>query len=1122
MPRPTPRHVFENPNLHRAFITSTTDDHFEDQHFDRKEAGQIGADGRLTRSQLSHVIDQVTECVSAFTNSNVEGGLLVLGIASDGRIQGVDHLSESERNSITSFDNLLINQSVEVKFVDCQVSSGISNRLLLIFAPYCERAICETPSRNPKAWIRSGSQNVPLTQTTRDRLRQQKRIIDFENTFCCEFDLSETDQHVVAAFRPVFVPDGIREMSDEELLFQAGAIQRDGGKLHFTNAGLLFFAANPQRILTGAHIRLLRFQGPSEDRHNRGLPTLDKPFTGPLTKQIRDARTFFRESGFFKIYQTRKASGGFTEQPEYPVNVVDEAIVNAVTHRDYAIGFPIELEKYSDALIVLNPGRMMQRDVDLPEEFTLADRVLDSMPRNPKLLRWLQIMKDPEGRAYVQAISEGTKQMALEMAKLNLPPPKYRLTESQTILKLESNAQERDAALLSQSVARSTEFTNLYPMTIQEGAKSLDAKAFNIRYREFLTTFRDILRAHDWYIDRFSFSRIIAHRRGASLDIPQAAASILRFYPAYVFQVRQYWGSYYLCVDYTIQVLNVRRLNALTPHFQLSEFIGRMCVAEFDGWKEGKIIASDGEWVTVLFFENEKEAKLPAASIVPHCSLSLLDRLLKVEGVSFDLHKAVKRFSFASETAAARKRADKIVSMVEHASQTLFPVAFGNFKVSLDTQPVHLIEHGKPTRENFVVGRLSEPAVEFREQHATTDVREGITKFGSYSHSPHDLELVPVCTSSCRQKMEQLIERLKVGKYKYRGAERTFATKFTYSTIITVDRPEDIRYEVQRILNEHPDWSGERSLRRIFIIHTPEHGYAADDHTSPYYVVKRFLLEAGVPCQMVDTPTLSDPDWKDLNLALNITAKCGITPWVLPDAIPDADFFIGLSYTQSRDKQKIMGFANVFNQYGKWEFYSGNTAYFEYDERVENFSRLVRETLERLTLQPTPNIIFHYSARLSRDDRNAMLRAARSIRPEGTYTFVWTNNHHNVRIFDSRPETDGSLRRGSFMPTSFNESFLSTTGYNPFRRPMGTPKPLQITAWVDRPQGLPNATPDMKALAVQVLSLTKLNWASTDAFCGEPITLKYAGDIAYLAAAFLRQSEPFKLHPALERSPWFL
>jgi hypothetical protein len=114
------------------------------------------------------------------------------------------------------------------------------------------------------------------------------------------------------------------------------------------------------------------------------------------------------------------------------------------------------------------------------------------------------------------------------------------------------------------------------------------------------------------------------------------------------------------------------------------------------------------------------------------------------------------------------------------------------------------------------------------------------------------------------------------------------------------------------------------------------------------------------------------------------------------------------------------------------------------------------------------------------------------------------------------------MRWGSYVQTSPHEIFLSTTGYTSFRRAMGTPKPIQITAWVYRPEGVPSPPPDMKALAVQVLSLTKLNWASTDAFCGESITLKYAGDIAYLTDAFMRQSEQFKLHPVLERTPWFL
>ena len=76
---------------------------------------------------------------------------------------------------------------------------------------------------------------------------------------------------------------------------------------------------------------------------------------------------------------------------------------------------------------------------------------------------------------------------------------------------------------------------------------------------------------------------------------------------------------------------------------------------------------------------------------------------------------------------------------------------------------------------------------------------------------------------------------------------------------------------------------------------------------------------------------------------------------------------------------------------------------------------------------------------------------------------------------------------------------------------------------IERPAGAPGGPPDLRVAAAQILSLTKLNWASSDALCAEPITTKYAGDIAYLTAAFLRQGGPaFQLHPVLERTPWFL
>ena len=107
MSRPSPRRVFDDPQSAWSFLTRPKDDEFEGQHFDRKEAGRPVGGAPVSRSALDGVKELVVKTVSAFANSNVEGGLLVLGISSTGEVAGIDHLGEDQRNSITNLNTLL-------------------------------------------------------------------------------------------------------------------------------------------------------------------------------------------------------------------------------------------------------------------------------------------------------------------------------------------------------------------------------------------------------------------------------------------------------------------------------------------------------------------------------------------------------------------------------------------------------------------------------------------------------------------------------------------------------------------------------------------------------------------------------------------------------------------------------------------------------------------------------------------------------------------------------------------------------------------------------------------------------------------------------------------------------
>lgn len=1126
MPRLSPRQVFDDPHSAWAFLTQPNDDDFEGQHFDRKEAGRSVGSAGISKSALDGVKELVIKTVSAFANSNVEGGLLVLGISSTGEVAGIDHLNEDQRNSITNLNTLLRTHAAEVKCHDCRDANGNEKTLCLIYSANVPSAICETPEANPRAWVRNGHQSLPMTQEVRDQVRLRKGLLDLDVVAWCPFSPDDLDADVIKEFRRVFHPEATGGFSDERLLREAGAIVTHNGDVSFTLPGLLFFASNPQRVVAHGYLRLLKFVVPSSQYENRGTPSFDKDFRGPITKQIRDARTFLRETSFFERLQHRKPDGGFAEQPELPTIAVDEAIVNAVAHRDYHTKNPIYCEHYTDAFIVKNPGRIRQQKVDLPTRFDLSTRPLDSMPLNRRLLEWLRLMKDPDGNAFVQALSEGTKRMTREMVALTLPPPSVVLPENETILKLESHAEERKAAFLTSIQVPKTAFMNAYPLTVQKANGRASSDEVHLRLGEFAKALRDSLAAHGWYIDRFSFSRIVAHRKGSDLPISAPAQKVLRLYPSYCIQIHELFGRAYLVVDYSCQVLNILKVNDVCRHLPVEDLIGRGCVAQVDSWRQGKIVAADSEWATVHFFDNEEEKQVQVNKVIPNLSLARIEAILQANNITFDLHGSIKKNSLAAEVGAARKRAEKIQATAGQLADEIFPVVFGEFEARMSKTAVSLSEFEQRSDSTFHLERLSEPTVEFRDHHKLPDVREGITRYGSYDNEQHKIELVPICLSPQRQEMEALIERLKAGKFKYRGAERTFATRFNYSSVVTTQNLEGVDREVSRLLSEHPDWCGNEALNRLFLVYTPEAGYSTDDETSPYFVVKRRLLEAGIPCQMVDTATLRNPDWKDLNLSLNIIAKCGVTPWVLPENIPDADFFVGLSYTQSRDGQKILGFANVFSSYGKWEFYAGNTTAFDARKRSEHLATLSRSALERLKLDhalpASPNLVFHHSVRISKDDYAAILGGVRSVSPDASVSFVWINVHNNFRLFDSRAETDGSVQRGSFVPISRRRVLLSTTGYNAYRKALGTPQPLEVTADHYRPRAIAPVECEARTLALQVLNLTKLNWASTDSFTAEPITTKYAGNIAYLTAAFLRQREPFQLHRVLERTPWFV
>ena len=91
---PTAREIFDDPDRYFTLLTAPLDSQIEGQSIDRKQTPTPSGNGVVQKSDFDNLVGQEIETVSAFANANRTGGLLVIGIAKDGRILGIDHLNE--------------------------------------------------------------------------------------------------------------------------------------------------------------------------------------------------------------------------------------------------------------------------------------------------------------------------------------------------------------------------------------------------------------------------------------------------------------------------------------------------------------------------------------------------------------------------------------------------------------------------------------------------------------------------------------------------------------------------------------------------------------------------------------------------------------------------------------------------------------------------------------------------------------------------------------------------------------------------------------------------------------------------------------------------------------------
>lgn len=170
-------------------------------------------------------------------------------------------------------------------------------------------------------------------------------------------------------------------------------------------AAILLFHPNPENFVTGAYIKIGFFESDSElmyqdEIHGNLFEQVEKTIDLLFTKYIKAIISY---EGIQRI-----------ETYEYPKEALREALLNAIAHKDYSSGIPIQISVYKDKIMFWNDGQ-------LPENWTVENLIKkhSSKPYNPDIANaFFRI-------GYIESWGRGTIKIIDKCTEAGLPEPKY-------------------------------------------------------------------------------------------------------------------------------------------------------------------------------------------------------------------------------------------------------------------------------------------------------------------------------------------------------------------------------------------------------------------------------------------------------------------------------------------------------------------------------------------------------------------------------------------------------------------------------------------------------------------------------------------------------------------------
>ena len=365
------------------------------------------------------------DTLSSFSNQD-SGGVLLFGLDEEQGFQVVDVYDLQDLQKTVTEKCNQMEPPVRAVFTIAE-----ANGLPVCAAEIPAVDLSERPcyyrgaGRVKGSYIRVGDADLPMTdyelysyEAFRKHLHDDERPIQRATLLTLNQDALQRYLLDRRVDRPGF--GRLDETQQMEML----NITRDGVP---TLAAVLNFGIYPQGYLPQLGITAVVVPGKEIGETAQGDAARfvdNKRIEGTIAEMVEEALAFCKRN-----MKTRTIidpqTGRRTDQTEYPISALREAILNALIHRDYSIyteGTPVQLDFFTDRLEIHSPGSLYGR--------TTVEQLGHSRPdlRNPALAVMAETLTDAENRY------SGIPTIRREMAAYGLPEPVFENRRSEFVV----------------------------------------------------------------------------------------------------------------------------------------------------------------------------------------------------------------------------------------------------------------------------------------------------------------------------------------------------------------------------------------------------------------------------------------------------------------------------------------------------------------------------------------------------------------------------------------------------------------------------------------------------------------------------------------------------------------